>query len=134
MVLIALLKKSCLGKRDRDQLDKDDEISYSNTDITYCQPNKRSLFSEFHTENLFISIPFKLINYRKGDSSLNKSLSLRSNDNIYENEDFMMLVDQDSHIQTKGGIKKSKLYFLPVNEEWRIVKCEKILDYLAKIP
>ena len=46
----------------------------------------------------------------------------------------MMLVGQDSHIQTKGGIKKSKLYFLPVYEEWRIVKYEKILDHLAKVP
>ena len=127
-------RKSCLGKRAQDQLDKYDEISDSNSDITYSQPNKRSLFSEFHTDNLFISIPLKSINYRKGDSSLNKSYSLRSNDNINVNEDFMMLIDQDSHIQTKRGIKKSKLYFLPVNKEWRIGKWENILNYLAKIP
>ena len=50
-----------------------------------------------------------------------------------ENEDFIMQIDQDSHMQTKGGEKKSKVYFLSVNKMWRIGKCEKIFDYLPKI-
>lgn len=108
-----------LGKRTREIFDQNSELL---ADLNNNQQIKCAKYSESDSDNFCISIPLKLINYPR---NLN-SLGFASFGDVNEHSQVQQVKESEKILCKRDSFKskRTKSYFVPVDKEWRKIKCQ----------